>query len=90
MRMIVDHFNPAESILPSPGVDEIRWLVPVRPGDELSVRLTILDARESKSKPDRGIVRIGTEVLNQKREIVLTFSSINFMRKRPTTGPASR
>jgi acyl dehydratase len=51
MRMIVDHFNPAESILASPGVDEIRWLVPVRPGGELSVRLTILDARESQSKP---------------------------------------
>jgi acyl dehydratase len=83
MRMIVDHFNPAESLLASPGVDEIRWLVPVRPGDELSVRLTIVDARESQSKPDRGIFRIRTEVFNQKREIVLTFTSINFMRKRP-------
>jgi acyl dehydratase len=83
MRMIVDHFNPAESLLPSPGVDEIRWLVPVRPGDELSVRLTIVDSRASQSKPDRGIFRLRTEVFNQKREIVLTFSSINFMRKRP-------
>jgi acyl dehydratase len=83
MRMIVDHFNPAESILPSPGIDEIRWSLPVHPGDELSVRLTIMDARESRSKPDRGIFRIRTEVYNQKREIVLTFTSINFMRKRP-------
>ncbi len=82
MRMIVDHFNPVESILPSPGVDEIRWLVPVRPGDELRVRLTILEARESRSKPDRGIFRIRAEVLNQKDEIVMTFTAINLMRKR--------
>jgi acyl dehydratase len=86
MRMIVDHFSPAESILPSPGVDEIRWPIPVRPGDELSVRLTIVDARESRSKPDRGIFRLRTEVYNQKREIVLTFTSINFMRKRSVLG----
>jgi acyl dehydratase len=83
MRMIVDHFIQGESSLASPGVDEIRWLAPVRPGDELSVRLTILDARESQSKPDRGIFKIRTEVFNQNREIVLTFTSINFMRKRP-------
>ena len=82
MRMIVDHFNPAESILPSPGVDEIRWLVPVRPGDELSVRLTILEARESRSKPDRGVFRIRAEVLNQEDKIVMTFTAINIMRKR--------
>jgi acyl dehydratase len=85
MRMIVDHFYPEESALASPGVDEIRWLVPVRPGDELSVRLTIVDARESQSKPDRGILRIRTEVFNQRRETVLTFISTNSMRKRPTS-----
>jgi len=85
MRMIVDHFYPAESALASPGVDEIRWLIPVRPGDELSVRLTVVDARESRSKPDRGILRIRTEVFNQRHETVLTFISTNFMRKRPTS-----
>jgi acyl dehydratase len=83
MRMIVDHFIQMESALPSPGVDEIRWLAVVRPNDELSVRLTILEARESRSKPDRGILRIRTEVFNQNREIVLTFTSINFIRRRP-------
>jgi acyl dehydratase len=83
MRMIVDHFYPPDSALASPGVDEIRWLLPVRPGDELSVRLTILDARDSRSKPDRGILRIRTEVFNQRHETVLTFTSTNFMRKRP-------
>jgi acyl dehydratase len=83
MRMIVDNFYPAESALPSPGVDEVRWLLPVKPGDELSVRVTIVDARESRSKLDRGILRIRTEVFNQRRETVLTFVSTNFMRKRP-------
>lgn len=82
MRMIVDHFNPAESILPSPGVDELRWVVPVRPGDELSVRLTVIDARESRSRPDRGIFRVRAEILNQKREIVMLFTAVNIMRKR--------
>ena len=82
MRMIVDHFNPVESIMPSPGVDEIRWLVPVRPGDELTVRLTIVDARESRSRPDRGIFRVRAEVINQKREVVMTFTAVNIMRKR--------
>jgi acyl dehydratase len=57
--------------------------VPVRHGDEFCVRLTIVEARESQSKPDRGVFRICTQVLNQKREIGMTFTSTNFMRKRP-------
>ena len=56
MRQLVEHFVSPESSLGAAGVDEIRWPRPVRPGDTLHVRATVLDARRSGSKPDRGIV----------------------------------
>jgi hypothetical protein len=57
MRLMVDHYLSRNASLGSPGVDELRWLKPVRPGDALSVRVTILETKRSRSKPDRGIVR---------------------------------
>ena len=69
MRMMVDHYLTPESSLGSPGVDEIRWIVPVRPGDHLRVRITVLSTVPSRSKPDRGIVHSLTEVLNQKDQV---------------------
>ncbi|MBV9108083.1 MAG: acyl dehydratase, partial [Gemmatimonadetes bacterium] len=62
----------------SPGVDDLRWLLPVRPGDELSLRVTVAEARRSRTKPDRGIVRSNVEVLNQRGEVVMTVSALNF------------
>jgi acyl dehydratase len=82
MRMFADNYLP-ENNLPSPGVDELRWLVPVRPGDTLRVRMTILEARVSVSKPDRGVVRALSEVLNQRDEVVLSMKPINMIRRRP-------
>ncbi len=58
---------------------EMRWVGPVRPGDELRIRVTVLETRRSNSKRDRGIVRSYIETLNQKDEIVLTMEPINFM-----------
>ena len=81
MRMYVDHCLP-ENGLPAPGVDEIRWLRPVRPGDTLRMRVTIEDARVSQSKPDRGVIRPFSEVLNQRGEVVLTVRPINLIRRR--------
>ena len=83
MRMYSDHYLPKESTLVSPGVDELRWLLPVRPGDELSMRVTVLDARPSRTKPDRGIVRSAVEVLNQRGEVVMTVTATNFFLRRP-------
>jgi acyl dehydratase len=60
-------------------VDEVRWPRPVRPGDTLRVRATILDARRSNSKPDRGIVRSVTEVTNQDGELAMKLTAINFV-----------
>ena len=76
MRMLVDHFVPRAASLGSPGADELRWLKPVRPGDTLSLRVTILEAKRSQSKPDRGSVRSFIEVLNQNREIVMSRTAI--------------
>jgi acyl dehydratase len=82
MRLIVDHYLSKVASLGSPGVDELRWLKPVRPGDELSVRITILETKRSRSKPDRGIVCSFIEVLNQDGEIVMSMEAVNFMRCR--------
>jgi len=78
MRLFVDHYLSSVASLGSLGVDEVRWLKPVRPGDELSIRVTVLETRLSKSKPDRGIVRSLVEVLNQHREVVMSRVAINF------------
>jgi acyl dehydratase len=78
MRMLVEHYLSPRSSLGSPGIDELRWLAPVRPGDTLSVRVTILEATRSRSKPDRGLVRAQMEVLNQRREVVMSLKALNF------------
>jgi acyl dehydratase len=78
MRMLVEHhLSPAS--LGSPGLDELRWVQPVRPGDTLSVRVTVLEARRSRTRPDRGLVRSLIEVLNQRREVVMSVKTTNFI-----------
>jgi acyl dehydratase len=79
MRLLVEHFISPETGLGAAGVDEIRWPRPVRPGDTLRVRATVLEARRSKSKPDRGIIRSVTEATNQHGETVLRLAAINFV-----------
>jgi acyl dehydratase len=83
MRLFADHFLSPESSIASPGLDELRWLQPVRPGDALSLRVTILEVRRSRSKPDQGIVRSLVEVLNQAGEAVMTLKPISLIRVRP-------
>jgi acyl dehydratase len=84
MRLFADHFLSKVASLGSPGVDELRWNKPVRPGDELSVRVTVLEARRSRTKPDRGIVHSFIEVMNQNRDVVMSMKAVNifFCRKR--------
>jgi acyl dehydratase len=83
MRMMVDHYVPGNASLGSPGIDEIRWLQPVRPGDRLRVRVTVQEATRSRSKPDRGVVRSLNEVLNQRGEVVMTMRGMMLMRAQP-------
>ena len=82
MRLFVEHYLSKVATLPSPGIDELRWVRPVRPGDRLRVRVTVVEARRSRSKPDRGIVRSLVEVLNQNGEAVMSMRPMNLMRCR--------
>ena len=82
-RLYIEHYLTKVASLGSPGLDELRWLKPVRPGDVLSVRVTILKATPSKSKPDRGAVTSLIEVFNQTDEVVMTFKCVNIIARRP-------
>lgn len=83
MRLLVDgHLKDTDSIA-SPGVDEIRWLKPVRPGDRLNARLTVLETTPSKSGARRGLIRTLGELTNQKGELVMTIRAMNLIGTRP-------
>ncbi|HNM56173.1 MAG TPA: MaoC family dehydratase [Thauera aminoaromatica] len=79
MRMYSEHYLTHNASLASPGIDELRWLEPVRPDDVLSTRVTIVEARRSASKPDRGLVRSKIEVLNQHDRVVLSMLAMNLI-----------
>ena len=82
MRLFVDHYLSHVASLGSPGVDELRWLKPVRPGDEISICVTVLETKRSRSKPDRGIVHSFIEAMNQHREVVMNLKAMNLLRCR--------
>jgi acyl dehydratase len=86
MQLLVAHFVPRPGNLASPGLDELRWLKPVRPGDQLSLRAKVLTSRRSLSKPNQGIVTSLVEVLNQDGAVVMSLKPISLMRCRPTGG----
>ena len=79
MRMIADHYLSRVASLASPGIDELRWPAPVRPGDSLRLRATIVEARPSRSKPDRGLVRTRAELINQDDQVVLSLIAMNIL-----------
>lgn len=82
MRLFVDHYLSHIASIASPGVDELRWTLPVRPGDSLSIRVTVLECNRSRSKPDRGVVRSLVEALNQRKEVVMSLKAMNILRCR--------
>ncbi|MCC7275984.1 MAG: MaoC family dehydratase [Alphaproteobacteria bacterium] len=82
MRLAADGIILQSASMGSPGVDELRWLKPVRPGDTLSARMEILSSRASDSKPDRGIVNSRVEVKNQDGDTVLTWKAMGMYRRR--------
>lgn len=83
MRMMVDGFLSEAASMGSPGVDEIRWLKPVRAGDTLFVTTTVMDVRPSSSKPDRGVVHTKWEAKNQHGESVATVKGMGMFLRRP-------
>lgn len=82
MRVLVERYLSHVAAIVSPGIDDLRWTLPVRPGDVLSVRVTVLEASVSRSKPDRGLVRTFIEAVNQRDEVVLSMKAMNFIRRR--------
>lgn len=83
MRLVVDNVLAGTDSIGSPGVDQLRWLKPVRPGDSLTARFHILETRTSNSRPERGIVRSRGELLNQAGDVVMTCEAVNFFGRRP-------
>ena len=81
-RLYVTRYLDGETSLGSPGIDELRWPAPVRPDEDLTVRCTVLEARRSRSKPDRGVVRTLVEVRNPGNEVVMSAKIVNLIRAR--------
>ena len=84
MAVIARHVvDQDQAGLGSPGVDELRWLKPVFPGDTLHVRGTIVDKTPSRSRPEIGTFRTQTTVTNQDEVPVMRFTSIVMIQRRP-------
>lgn len=83
MRLLVDGLVADAASLGSPGVDEVRWVKPVRAGDTISVTLTVFDAKASTSKNDRGVIWIDWRAVNQHGELVATIKSMGMFGRRP-------
>jgi acyl dehydratase len=84
MRLLVDGMVSDAASLGSPGVDEVRWIKPVRAGDTISVTLTVTDAKASASKSDRGVIWNDWRGTNQHGELVATIKSMGMFLRRPT------
>ena len=82
MRLFVEHYLPGPASLGSPGVDELRWLKPVRPGDALRLRVTVHKVKPSRNKPDRGMLFSLCEMLNQDNEVAARMMAMNLIRYR--------
>ena len=83
MRMLYEGVVRHVVSLGSPGVDELRWVKPVRPGDTLSTRMIVTECVPSRSKLDRGIVKSVMEMRNQAGEVVVTAKGLSLFGRRP-------
>jgi acyl dehydratase len=83
MRLWVTEVLNRSAGMGSPGIEELRWLEPVRPNDTLTGRLTVLEATPSERRPGRGTVRTHAELRNQRGETVLTMVARGFLARRP-------
>ncbi len=81
MRITVDNLPEDSASLGSPGIDELRWTRPVFPGDNLRMKSTVMDKKESRSRSDMGTVFLHNEIFNQKDELVMSFKPIVMFKK---------
>ena len=82
MRLYVDNFLSPVSALVSPGVDELRWKAPVRPGDALTLQCTVLETRRLRSDPMKGTLKVRMEGFNQAGDLVASLIGTTFMKCR--------
>lgn len=88
IRMVAEHMTPRTATQGALGFDDLKWIRPVRPGDVLSVESTVTEKVESRSRPDRGTVKILSRVLDQQGEAVMSLTSlVIFMRRSPAPVP---
>jgi len=85
MRMVCDQMVVTDATSGAIGFDELRWTRPVRPGDVLSVESEIREKIESRSRPDRGTVKIESRIRNQRDEVVMSLVSLVIYRRRPAS-----
>ncbi len=79
MRLFADHYLSRVASLGGPGIDELRWLKPVRPDDSLRIRVTVLESKRSQSNPDRGLIRSLVEVFDQEGNPVMELKVMNML-----------
>lgn len=85
MRLFADYYLTSVASLASPGIDELRWVRPVRPGDRLDIVCETVETRASRSKPDRGIVITDVTMLDGDDQTVLTLRAMNMVARRGAT-----
>jgi acyl dehydratase len=83
MRLICDLYITDSESMGSPGVDNVRWVKPVRPGDTLRLRWTVLETKPSRSRPEMGAVQSKWEILNQHDEVVMHTTGWGLFKRRP-------
>lgn len=84
-QLLITRLGISQAVIGAIGYEELRYLRPVRPEDSLTLTVQCLDKRESRSKPDRGVVRFQMTMTNQKSEPVLTYIDLVMMAKRPNS-----
>lgn len=83
MRMVVDGMMASASSMGSPGLDKVRWLLPVRAGDTLTVNYLTTAVKASTSRPDRGVVWSTWQAVNQDGQLVCTIEGMGMFGRRP-------
>jgi acyl dehydratase len=89
MRMACDSFVLNSSSMGAPGVDEVKWLKPLRPGTNITLRTTVLEIRTSKSRPEMGFVKALMEVLDDEHRQIMTLTTSMIMERRATAESAA-
>ncbi|MGB0722697.1 MAG: MaoC family dehydratase [Gammaproteobacteria bacterium] len=85
-RLFIQDGMLRSSSMGSPGIDELRWLAPVRPGDTLHTETEVLEVKPSRSKPDRGMLRLRYTTVNQHNEPVMTFIINHYLKRKASSG----